>query len=71
LGGWAVAMFFVLSGYWIARMWDEKYSREDTHYLTFVISLCWRLKCYEKIKQSWLSASRTDKVLRSEYADDF
>jgi len=43
LGGWAVAMFFVLSGYWIARMWNEKYSRLDMPYMTFVISRWWRL----------------------------
>lgn len=36
-------MFFVLSGYWIARMWDEKYSQLDSPYQAFVISRWWRL----------------------------
>ena len=43
LGGWAVGMFFVLSGYWIARMWNEKYSLLPNAYRTFVMSRWWRL----------------------------
>ena len=42
-GGWAVYLFFVLSGYWIARMWEGKYSKSYQPYLTFVISRWWRL----------------------------
>ncbi len=36
-------MFFVLSGYWIARMWKEKYSLLPNAYRTFVMSRWWRL----------------------------
>lgn len=43
LGAWAVGMFFVLSGYWIARMWQAKYSQQPSLYRTFVISRWWRL----------------------------
>ncbi len=43
LGAWSVAIFFVLSGYWIARIWDEKYSQLDHPYIKFVISRWWRL----------------------------
>ncbi len=43
LGGWAVGIFFVLSGYWIARMWKEKYVLRKSPYLSFVISRWWRL----------------------------
>ena len=43
LGAWAVGMFFVLSGYWIARMWQAKYSQKPSPYRTFVISRWWRL----------------------------
>lgn len=43
LGAWAVGMFFVLSGYWIARMWVEKYSLLPSPYGSFVTSRWWRL----------------------------
>ena len=43
MGGWAVGLFFVLSGYWIARMWKEKYLLRQSPYRTFVISRWWRL----------------------------
>ncbi len=43
LGSWAVAMFFVLSGYWISKLWREKYSRTPSPYTTFLISRWLRL----------------------------
>ena len=43
LGSWAVGLFFALSGYWIARMWSEKYSRLDRPYEKFLLSRWWRL----------------------------
>ena len=43
LGAAAVDVFFVLSGYWVCRMWQEKY-RERTHPITiFLASRFWRL----------------------------
>jgi peptidoglycan/LPS O-acetylase OafA/YrhL len=43
LGGWAVLVFFVLSGYWISKMWDEKYLQCRQPALTFMVSRWWRL----------------------------
>ncbi len=43
LGGWAVYVFFTLSGYWISVMWNTKYRRCDSPYLVFIISRYWRL----------------------------
>jgi peptidoglycan/LPS O-acetylase OafA/YrhL len=43
LGHAAVYLFFVLSGYWVYRMWEDKYRRTRNPYLTFVISRIWRL----------------------------
>jgi peptidoglycan/LPS O-acetylase OafA/YrhL len=43
LGSWAVDVFFILSGYWITRMWDSRYSRTQMSYVTFVVSRWWRL----------------------------
>jgi peptidoglycan/LPS O-acetylase OafA/YrhL len=43
LGPWAVFSFFVLSGYWIYRMWDEKYSRIEGGVIAFYKSRFWRL----------------------------
>lgn len=43
LGGWAVLVFFVLSGYWISKMWDEKYSQAKSPLVTFIVSRWWRL----------------------------
>jgi peptidoglycan/LPS O-acetylase OafA/YrhL len=43
LGAWAVLVFFVLSGYWISKMWDDKYSRAQAPTLTFIVSRWWRL----------------------------
>lgn len=36
-------MFFALSGYWIAQMWEQKYARMERPYLTFMVSRWWRL----------------------------
>jgi peptidoglycan/LPS O-acetylase OafA/YrhL len=42
-GAWAVDVFFILSGYWITRMWDSRYSRTRASYFTFLVSRWWRL----------------------------
>lgn len=43
LGHMAVMLFFILSGYWIARMWAEKYSKGHNPYTTFIASRLMRL----------------------------
>jgi len=43
MGAWAVYAFFILSGYWIARMWDEKYAKTRQAPLTFLCSRWCRL----------------------------
>lgn len=43
LGGAAVDIFFVLSGFWISTMWAHKYSQALAPYLTYSISRMWRL----------------------------
>jgi peptidoglycan/LPS O-acetylase OafA/YrhL len=43
LGTWSVYVFFILSGYWISRMWDRKYRSGRQPYLTFIASRYWRL----------------------------
>ena len=41
-GAFAVYAFFVLSGYWIARMWTGRYARTRVPYFTFIVSRWWR-----------------------------
>ena len=43
IGMSAVLIFFVLSGYWVAAMWAETYSKTRSAYLTFVVSRIWRV----------------------------
>lgn len=43
LGGAAVDLFFVLSGFWIARMWTGRYSQASTPYAIYLISRAWRI----------------------------
>lgn len=43
LGAWAVYVFFILSGYWIARMWRGKYLKTKRPYLTYIASRWMRL----------------------------
>jgi peptidoglycan/LPS O-acetylase OafA/YrhL len=43
LGAWAVYVFFILSGYWIARMWRGKYVKTRQSYLTYIVSRWMRL----------------------------
>jgi peptidoglycan/LPS O-acetylase OafA/YrhL len=43
LGAMAVDLFFVLSGYWICRMWREKYMTAKNPYTTFIASRFGRL----------------------------
>ena len=42
-GSWAVDVFFILSGYWITRMWNTHYCRTKASYFTFLVSRWWRL----------------------------
>jgi peptidoglycan/LPS O-acetylase OafA/YrhL len=42
-GSAAVYVFFVLSGYWIQKMWTLRYSRSVRPYSTYLISRAWRL----------------------------
>jgi peptidoglycan/LPS O-acetylase OafA/YrhL len=43
IGHAAVYLFFILSGYWITQMWEAKYSKTASPYVTFVASRYWRL----------------------------
>jgi peptidoglycan/LPS O-acetylase OafA/YrhL len=43
LGGWAVYAFFILSGYWICRLWNRRYVHTRNPLLTFLVSRWWRL----------------------------
>lgn len=43
LGMSAVLIFFVLSGYWVATMWNRTYSKTNWSYFTFVVSRIWRV----------------------------
>jgi peptidoglycan/LPS O-acetylase OafA/YrhL len=43
LGYWAVFTFFVLSGFWIQRMWTEKYSKAEMPLRTFYASRLLRI----------------------------
>src|SRR5258708_13297126 len=42
-GSWAVDVFFVLSGYWITRMWNTRYRQTRIPYITFLVTRWWRL----------------------------
>ena len=42
-GGWAVSVFFVLSGYWVSRMFTEKYVHARRPWWTFIESRYLRL----------------------------
>jgi peptidoglycan/LPS O-acetylase OafA/YrhL len=39
----AVLIFFVLSGYWVATMWAEIYSKTSSAYFTYLTSRIWRV----------------------------
>jgi peptidoglycan/LPS O-acetylase OafA/YrhL len=43
LGSWAVEIFFVLSGYWVSRMWWERYRQRPNALAVFFTSRFWRL----------------------------
>jgi peptidoglycan/LPS O-acetylase OafA/YrhL len=43
LGAWAVYVFFILSGYWISRLWSLRYLLTSSPILTFMVSRWWRL----------------------------
>lgn len=43
IGTAAVLVFFVLSGFWLQRMWAQKYNRTKRPYLTYLVSRLWRL----------------------------
>jgi peptidoglycan/LPS O-acetylase OafA/YrhL len=43
IGHAAVYLFFCLSGYWIFRMYSERYSRTSRPYRVYLVSRLWRL----------------------------
>ncbi|MGJ0513623.1 acyltransferase family protein [Methylocystis sp.] len=43
LGMSAVLVFFVLSGYWVAAMWKNTYSKTTSAYFTYLVSRVWRI----------------------------
>ena len=43
LGASAVFLFFALSGYWIASIWEKDYAETQSPALTFYVSRAWRL----------------------------
>ncbi len=43
LGMSAVLIFFVLSGYWVAVMWAQIYSKTSSAYFTYLVSRIWRV----------------------------
>ncbi|MBI1980837.1 MAG: acyltransferase [Methylocystis sp.] len=43
LGMSAVLIFFVLSGYWVAAMWNKTYSKTTSAYFTYLVSRVWRI----------------------------
>lgn len=43
VGGYAVYVFFILSGYWLDRMWSERYKPTRSPYFTYMVSRFWRL----------------------------
>ncbi len=43
LGQYAVYVFFVLSGFWVRRMWADRYIATRSPYFTFMVSRLWRL----------------------------
>src|ERR1700738_3560292 len=43
LAAWAVYVFFILSGYWICRLWHQRYVHTANPLLTFLVSRWWRL----------------------------
>ncbi|MEP6867893.1 MAG: acyltransferase family protein, partial [Novosphingobium sp.] len=43
LGKMPVLVFFALSGFWIQRMWQERYALSRRPYATFLISRWWRI----------------------------
>lgn len=43
LGGAAVFIFFILSGYWICTIWTAYYSKTHEPYVTYLVSRGWRL----------------------------
>jgi peptidoglycan/LPS O-acetylase OafA/YrhL len=43
IGAAAVYLFFILSGFWIYRMWMNRYSKASRPYLVYLLSRSWRL----------------------------
>jgi peptidoglycan/LPS O-acetylase OafA/YrhL len=39
----AVLVFFILSGYWVATMWAQNYSKTSAAYFTYLTSRIWRV----------------------------
>jgi len=43
IGSTAVLVFFVLSGYWVATMWNRTYANTSAAYFTYLTSRFWRV----------------------------
>jgi peptidoglycan/LPS O-acetylase OafA/YrhL len=43
IGMAAVLIFFILSGYWVATMWAQNYSKTSAAYFTYLTSRIWRV----------------------------
>lgn len=43
IGSYAVFVFFVLSGFWVQKMWTARYARTRNPYFTYIVSRMWRL----------------------------
>jgi len=61
IGNMAVYIFFVLSGYWIARMWVGRYAKSERPFSTFYLSRSLRLiptLCWSTSSQFWFGRLR-------------
>ncbi|RKS13304.1 acyltransferase [Flavobacterium sp. 120] len=67
LGGFAVYCFFILSGYWVVKMYTEKYSKLKQPILEFYASRIIRL--YPLYLLTTLSAILMNLIFKSDYLD--
>jgi len=65
----AVYLFFVLSGYWTARMWDQKYSKYRHGLMVFYLSRWMRIVpvLITTLLLAWISAASFPKSLSPEF----
>jgi peptidoglycan/LPS O-acetylase OafA/YrhL len=69
LGSWAVYTFFNLSGFWIYRMWEEKYARTSAPALVFYASRLWRILpvfWLVNLASIWALAERWDPIFNGD-----